>query len=311
MRYTVSQFAVTTGQPVKIVFTNPDATDHNLVIVKPGALEEVGMAANAMARDPKFANSDFIPASKKNLILHHSPMIGPTRKSRVHVMRFRAPSEAGIYPFVCTFPGHWVIMKGEIVVAEDLADVKAMLAAREPTIVKDWKMDDFAELKIDHSEQSVMRGMQAFNKARCGQCHVVAGHGINLGPDLTDVAKRFKGEKLLRQLLEPSHEVNDKYRTHQFVLLNGKVVPGVIVKETRREYHVLTNLLDPKNVTRLRKKDVDEKIPSKLSPMPDGLADILTKAEILDLLGFLEAGGYKLPGHLHGRHKYDGHREQE
>ena len=36
MLFTVKQFAVAAGQPVKIVFTNPDATDHNLVIVKPG-----------------------------------------------------------------------------------------------------------------------------------------------------------------------------------------------------------------------------------------------------------------------------------
>ncbi|MEM7235816.1 MAG: PVC-type heme-binding CxxCH protein, partial [Planctomycetota bacterium] len=112
MRYTVERFAVTVGQPIKLVFSNPDATDHNLVIVKPGALEEVGTAANDMARDPKFANSDFVPASKKDLILEYAPMIGPTRKSRVHVLRFEAPKEPGVYPYVCTFPGHWVVMTG-------------------------------------------------------------------------------------------------------------------------------------------------------------------------------------------------------
>ena len=64
MLFTVKQFAVTTGQPVKIVFTNPDATDHNLVVVKPDALAEVGMAANEMAKDPQNANSDFIPADE-------------------------------------------------------------------------------------------------------------------------------------------------------------------------------------------------------------------------------------------------------
>src|SRR5205085_12547408 len=131
MLFTLKQFAVTPGQPVKIVFTNPDATDHNLVLVKPDALAEVGMAANEMAKDPKNANSDFVPASKRELILHASPMIGPTRKSLVHVLRFRAPAEPGIYPYVCTFPGHWVLMNGEMIVAKDLADVEAMLAVRQ------------------------------------------------------------------------------------------------------------------------------------------------------------------------------------
>ena len=52
MLFTVDQFAVTTGQPVKLVFTNPDATDHNLVIVKPDALEEVGMAGERDGEGP-------------------------------------------------------------------------------------------------------------------------------------------------------------------------------------------------------------------------------------------------------------------
>ncbi|MEK6239519.1 MAG: HEAT repeat domain-containing protein, partial [Planctomycetales bacterium] len=164
----VQRFAALTGQPVKLVFVNPDATDHNLVVVKPGALEEVGMAANLMAKDPKHANSDFIPAEKKHLILAASPMIGPTRKSRVTVMRFTAPKAAGIYPFVCTFPGHWVVMKGEIVVAETLQDVRVVLASRKKaTFIKNWKTSDFADLKTNHDERTVMRGMDAFMKARC------------------------------------------------------------------------------------------------------------------------------------------------
>ena len=67
MRYTVERFAATTGQPVKLVFRNADATDHNLVFVKPGALEAVGTAANEMARNPRNARSNFIPRSQRHL----------------------------------------------------------------------------------------------------------------------------------------------------------------------------------------------------------------------------------------------------
>lgn len=304
MRFSVEQITAVTGQPLKILFTNADATDHNMVFVKPGALAEVGMAANEMARDPKNANSDFIPLSKQRLILEASPMIGPTRMSRVHVFRFHAPSQPGVYAYVCTFPGHWVIMKGLLVVGKDEAEAKALLAARKPTIVKEWKMDDFNSFTTKHDEKSIMRGMQAFMKAQCHQCHKVAGHGINLGPELKDVAKRFKGTKLLQQIIEPSTEVNEKYRVTQFVLGDGRVVAGVIVKETRREYHVVTNLLTPKVITKLRRRDIDEKIPARLSPMPQGLLNTLTKTEITDLVGFLEAGGYQLPDHLKKKHDH-------
>ena len=303
MKYTLEQFAVTTGQPVKIVFTNPDATDHNLVVVRPGALAEVGLAANEMARDPKNANSDFIPDSKQELILHASPMIGPTRTTQVHVLRFIAPDEPGIYPFVCTFPGHWIIMKGDIVVARDLKDVDSMLAARKPVFVKDWKMADFTELPEFRSDDAtLMRGMAAFVKARCNQCHVVAGHGLSLGPDLTRVAERARGRKLLQQLLEPSHEINRKFQTWQFLMADGKVHSGVISKEDESSYYVLKNLLVPTAVTKIAKQDVEERFASKVSPMPAGLLKVLTKAEILDVLAFLEAGGYQLPEHLRQKH---------
>ena len=311
MMYTVNQFAVTTGQPVKIVFTNPDATDHNLVIVKPGALAEVGMAANAMARDPKNANSDFIPEEKRDLILQASPMIGPTRKSQVHVLRFNAPTEPGIYPFVCTFPGHWVVMKGDIVVANKLSEVESMLAAVKPAIVREWKMADFDAVEIKDDEETAMKGMQAFVKARCNQCHVVAGHGINLGPDLTDVAKRFKGAKLLQQVLDPSSEINKKYQNHQFVLESGKVVTGVIIDETPAEFKVVTNLLTPNAFVRVNRKQIEDQIPSTISAMPNRLVNVLTKTEILDLMSFLETGGYKLPAHLKHGHEHHQHDDKD
>ena len=302
MLYTVNQFAVIKGQPVKLVFTNPDATDHNLVIVQPGALADVGMAANAMARDPKNANSDFIPQDKHDLILQASPMIGPTRKSQVHVLRFEAPEKPGVYPFVCTFPGHWIIMKGNMVVASDLSEVDAMLAELQPAIVREWKLSDFPEVTIQDDEATAMRGMDAFVKARCNQCHQVAGHGINLGPDLTKVAERFKGRKLLQQILEPSSEINRKYQTHQFVMTSGKTLSGVIVDESEQELKVVTNLLNPNAFVRVKRSDIDEQFASRLSAMPAGLVNVLTEKEIRDLVSFLQTGGYKLPEHLQHKH---------
>jgi glucose/arabinose dehydrogenase/azurin len=116
MKFTVERFEVAPRQPIKILFTNPDATDHNIVFVRPGKAEAVGIAAAVMARDPKNANSDFIPKNQARLILHASKMIGPTRKNKVDVLRFRAPTKPGVYPYICTFPGHFTIMKGEMVV---------------------------------------------------------------------------------------------------------------------------------------------------------------------------------------------------
>lgn len=302
MKFTVERFVVQTGQPTKLVFVNPDATDHNLVIVQPSALEEVGIAANEMAKDPRNANSDFIPSDKRNLIIEATPMIGPTRKSRVHVLRFNAPAEPGVYPYVCTFPGHWVVMTGEIIVTDDLNNVDAILASRsQPEFVKAWSMDDFPEVEVGDTQEAVMRGKKAFLKARCNQCHVISGHGVALGPDLSKVSDRHRGKKLLRQILEPSHEILDQYRVFVFEMENGTLVTGTIQEQDEEQVRVATNLLDPNAVTTLRKSDIVDRTASRTSSMPEGLVNQLGKEEIEDLLSFLEAGGYEVPHHLkHG-----------
>ncbi len=297
MLFTVDKFVVRPDQPVKIVFSNPDATDHNLLIVQPGALAEVGMAANEMAADPKNADGDFIPQSKQDLILHASPMIGPTRKSLVHVMRFTAPTAPGVYPFVCTFPGHWVVMNGVMVVAGDEAEADRLLAAQQPQIVQQWTLADFDDESFAprDDEQTLARGQEAFMKARCHQCHVFGGHGVNLGPDLKQTITCLKGHALLMQILDPSSDIHPKYQGYQFFTEDGRFVSGILADETDKEYHVLQNLLTPDDVTVLAKQDVEEKIESRVSSMPTGLVDGLTREEILDLVSYIESGGAEAP----------------
>tara|TARA_B100001093_G_scaffold475196_2_gene500586 strand:+ start:9489 stop:12764 length:3276 start_codon:yes stop_codon:yes gene_type:complete len=111
MLYTKPRFKVKAGAPVKLIFTNPDATQHNLVIGKPGSLEELGMAGNEMAKDPSGYKKGFVPKNEK--VLHHTKLL---ESNTSETMRFMAPKEPGAYPYVCTFPGHWIIMKGEMIV---------------------------------------------------------------------------------------------------------------------------------------------------------------------------------------------------
>jgi azurin len=107
MLFDTKRFTVKAGQAVRLVFRNADAMQHNLVIVKPGALEEVGLAGNDMAKDPDGIKKDFVPATDK--VLHATKLIDPQGST---VLRFKAPTTPGEYPYVCTFPGHWVIMNG-------------------------------------------------------------------------------------------------------------------------------------------------------------------------------------------------------
>jgi azurin len=96
---------------VKLVFENPDVTPHNLLIVQPGAADEVGMAGNEMAKTTDGFAKGFIPDSPK--ILHKTKLLPQNERE---ILRFKAPEKPGIYPYICTFPGHWLVMKGEMIV---------------------------------------------------------------------------------------------------------------------------------------------------------------------------------------------------
>ncbi len=115
MAYDVTAFRVAPGQQVEIVLRNADVLPHNLVIVRPGAGEMVGRAADAMATDPDAFEKEFIPDSPA--VLHATRMLQEGESVR---LRFTAPEQEGNYPYICTFPAHWITMKGVMeVVAYD------------------------------------------------------------------------------------------------------------------------------------------------------------------------------------------------
>lgn len=168
-------------------------------------------------------------------------------------------------------------------------------AARTPVVQHAWTMNDFSAVgervsSATADPAAIVRGRQAFLKAQCLQCHRVSGYGADLGPDLVESVKKFQGEKLLRHIIEPALEIHPNYQTTQFLLESGNVVIGNIILEDDDSIHVATDLMTPQNLTKIDKAEIEIRQVSKNSAMPEGLLNLLSKAEILDLLRFLEAG---------------------
>jgi len=109
MEYDTKAFSVKAGQKVKITFENahPIPQPHNIVFGKPGTKDKVMMAAMQMAASPDGMTKGYIPESED--ILFHSKLLQPTQ---TEVLEFTAPAEAGQYPYLCTFPGHAMLMNG-------------------------------------------------------------------------------------------------------------------------------------------------------------------------------------------------------
>lgn len=109
LQFDVVRFNVKPGQGVKIILENTDDMDHNLVITRPGAREEVVMAALNLGEKGPAVN--YIPKSAK--VLWSIPVTAPHQGKSI---TFTAPAESGVYPYVCTYPGHGFVMYGAMYV---------------------------------------------------------------------------------------------------------------------------------------------------------------------------------------------------
>jgi putative heme-binding domain-containing protein len=288
MLYDRRKIAVEAGRPVEILFENVDIMPHNLVVTQPGAMAEVGQLAEAMG--PQGQERDFLPESKK--ILWATRLVQPGQSAR---LQFTAPAKPGSYPYVCTFPGHWLVMNGVMEVvppgASTAVEEAAPASAARP-FVRAWTLSDLeGEFASPARGRSFARGKEMFAAAGCAKCHAVAGAGAKIGPDLTRVSEKVKGKDLLRQILDPSSEIGDQFRAWVIQTTDDEVVAGLIVKEDDREIQVLTNPLEPDRLTALPKAKVKARKPSTLSSMPAGLLSTLSREEILDLVAFVESGG--------------------
>jgi putative heme-binding domain-containing protein len=113
LSYSRRSFTVRAGEPIKLTFVNPDAVPHNWALIRPGSLFRVGSLLNKIIAEPDAAIRNYIPRTDDVLVF--TDIVGAQDQ---FIIFFRAPKEKGRYPYLCTFPGHWMVMNGEMIVAE-------------------------------------------------------------------------------------------------------------------------------------------------------------------------------------------------
>lgn len=99
------------GENLALTFANPDVVPHNWVLVKPGTLATVGTLADGLIADPEAVARHYVP--KTDDVVAYADITEPGRKQTIH---FTVPDAPGRYPFLCTFPGHWKLMNGVMIV---------------------------------------------------------------------------------------------------------------------------------------------------------------------------------------------------
>src|SRR6185503_5128323 len=121
--------------------------------------------------------------------------------------------------------------------ADDRAALKELLRAEAPRpvnvaidpnrkFVRVWKPSDLEPaLASVNARRDRQRGKRLF-QAACASCHVYAGQGIPVGPELTGVAARFPRRDLLESILEPSKVVAEIYRNVTVTTGDGLISEG-------------------------------------------------------------------------------------
>lgn len=105
MQFDSKEVVVKAGTKVKWILENPDDMMHNLVIVTPGSIDLVAQLAIDLGL--RGQEMGYIPNSDN--VLFHTNLLAPQNSD---VIYFVAPAEPGNYGYVCTFPGHALIMRG-------------------------------------------------------------------------------------------------------------------------------------------------------------------------------------------------------
>ena len=115
LRFDPPRFTARPGELLELQIENADTTHqpHNFLLLAPGTREEVTQAALAIAATG--AAQDFVP--QHPAILFHSTLLTPEKQQTVEL---QAPKESGVYPYLCTFPGHSPVMYGALYVGKPM-----------------------------------------------------------------------------------------------------------------------------------------------------------------------------------------------
>src|SRR5690606_28385287 len=110
MKFNTDLIRVKAGEPVELTLKNvgempKESMGHNFVVLQPNVdLPTFGGEAAAAA------DNEYIPKSSLSSVVAHTKLLGPGEEDKITFTL-----EKGVYPFICSFPGHYGVMQGKIV----------------------------------------------------------------------------------------------------------------------------------------------------------------------------------------------------
>jgi putative heme-binding domain-containing protein len=297
MRYDRTEFTVIPGMKVRLIFTNPDAMDHNLIMVKPGATTKVAIEAAKMEVTGEGTDKKWIPDTPNDIVFASNLLA----HNDTQTIEFTAPTKLGRYEYICTFPGHWQLMRGAMIVSDSvkrevlvatnkLPDEDDILATARK-VVEYWEFDQLKDgVAAADSGRSYKTGKEMFTIASCVKCHAFGSIENAIGPDLKEIAGKYDASAILEHILDPSLEVAHEYTTYVIETKDEEEYYGQIADQNDQIVVLLDNPLTPETAVTIKRANIEVMEPIQISPMPTDLLITLNKEEIWDLVAYVLSG---------------------
>jgi quinoprotein glucose dehydrogenase len=161
--------------------------------------------------------------------------------------------------------------------------IKQKLADYQASKPKDDPLADYRETLFGGSSRL---GRKIFNDrpdAQCVRCHRIGGVGGDVGPDLSHINAQKDREYILESIVLPNKQIAPGFDSVMVTLKNDETIAGVLKSETPDELVINS---PQTGVMTIKKKDIEARKKS-LSPMPEGIGQILSKQDIRNLVEYL------------------------
>ncbi len=126
-------------------------------------------------------------------------------------------------------------------------------------------------------------------RQHCSACHRMEGHGVQIGPDISDTREQSPLQ-LITSILDPNRAIDGAYFRYNLLTQDGEIFEGIVKRETSETISIQ---LANGTLTGVAKSSLESIKSTGTSLMPVGFEAQLTPRQMNDLVYYLKNWRYR------------------